>query len=263
MATTPRQNEKVQCEGCLKMISGHNMRAHMRLCKGVPSVENLIKENELLKQKIAQMDEKYTVIIADLEAENKKLNNMIITNSASPNSVNIHQPTINITNNNNFYVFDLNGKQRGLNMEKLRSFGDENIDYINKDLPLESILKQLYCNDDHLENKVISHEFLNLQWVLFKYKDHILSLNLGIDNDNFRVMCRLIVDNVQKLLNKEFTNADERHHAVLGLLNTMNKNVIEYSNRVGVKIAAEKLPIWNKEQFKKNGKQRVQEIHGA
>ena len=154
----------------------------------------------------------------------------------------------NITNVNHYYVLDKDGIRDGLDMTKLRTFGTENVDYIDKTKPLPTILMDIYMNDAHPENRVLSHEFLNLEWIMFRFKDHILRLHLEIDRDNFHIFYRMVCDNVEKLLGQTYDNADERYDAARQLLRAMDNEVLQLEKKVGLKKAFEMLPIWNREQ---------------
>lgn len=246
---------KKQCVGCNAMITAPNFAKHKRRCELYKKTGDYAESNMSMKDKMEQMSKK----IKELEIEKQehkiqleKANYKIefLEKQVSLLSTQPKQQINNFEITNNFYVMDANGLRNGLDMNKLRSFGSENIDYVDPSKPLPTILKNIYCNKDHLENQVLSHKYLNLQWILFKYEDHVLALNLGIDDDNMHVMVKLIVENVQRLLNKEFPNVEERWDAVRELLWQMNKEVDEMCDKLGNNIALDKLPIWNKDQFK-------------
>ena len=78
----------------------------------------------------------------------------------------------------------------------------------------------------------------------------MLRLNLGIDNENINVITKLIVDNAQKLFNKEFPNVEERYDAIRQLLQNMEDDVEDMIKEVGNNEALKRLPVWNKEQYK-------------
>ena len=143
---------------------------------------------------------------------------------------------------------DQDGLRNGLDLTKVRAFGNENVGYVDKTKPLPTILKDIYCNSEHPENRVISHEYLNLQWILIRYKDHILSLNLEHDRDKMHVMLKIVCDNVERLLGTKYENGDERIQATRELLRELDKEVRELEKDVGNKKAAMMLPIWNKKQ---------------
>ena len=243
---------KISCECCGKLISKNNMAIHRRKCKHTltkpqPTTEELLN---LLKQKDIEITkQKYE--IENLKLQVKNLNNELISNAKVVNNVK------NVNNNfqinidvNNYYVYDENGLRDGLDMTKVRSFGNENIEYIDPSKPLPTILKDMYCNKEHLENQVLSHQYLNMQWIIIKYEDHMLRLNLGIDNENINVITKLIVDNAQKLFNKEFPNVEERYDAIRQLLQNMEDDVEDMIKEVGNNEALKRLPVWNKEQYK-------------
>ena len=113
---------------------------------------------------------------------------------------------------------------------KLRTFGTENVDYIDKTKPQSTIMEDIYCDP---ENHVISHEFMNRQWITFLYKDHILRLHLDIDRDQFRVFFRLVCDNVKRLLGNKLENFEENTEAVHGLLRTLDGEVMALQRKIG------------------------------
>ena len=210
-----------------------------QICNQLTTCKNLVQEKDTQLQ---LKDYK----IENLELQIKHLNTQLL---CKPNVVN-NSTTNNIhLNVNHYYVLDSNGLREGLDMSKLRSFGDENVDYIDKTKPLPTILKEIYCNSEHPENRVLSHNYLNLQWMLFKCKDHILSLDLEHDRDKAFVMQRMVCDNVERLLGRKFENEDERMHAGRELLQTMDNEVRELEKTHGVKRAFKMLPLWNKGQF--------------
>lgn len=263
------KSAKIPCEICGKYISKNNMAVHKKKC--VNKIAN--PTNEFMQQMLniqkheyeKLLDEKEKMLckrINDLliyQEDNKRLQTEIdlmrknqlfaINNSQNAETINNTTNNNNINISNNYYVMDLDGNRSGLNMNKIRAFGDENIDYIDTSKPLLDILKQLYCNPDHLENKVISHAYLNLEWILFKYKDHILRLHLEHDRKNVSVLVRLICDNVQQRLGKEFKNHGERHDAVIQLLKEMDNDVNKLVWTLGTNDAKMHVPLWNKEQY--------------
>lgn len=257
--------EKIRCDGCGKSISKTNMSTHKKRCKHelVPDKLTYHDLEKALHEKNKVIDDsnkRYNNIesvLLQTEEENKRLkmeidlmkkHQLVATNQ---NAETIHNTTNNnnINISNNYYVMDLEGNRSGLNMNTIRAFGDENIDYIDTSKPLSDILKQLYCNPEHLENKVISHAYLNLEWILFKYKDHIMRLHLEHDRQNVSVLVRLICDNVQQRLGKEFKNHGERHDAVIQLLKEMDNDVNKLVSTLGAKDAKRHVPLWNKEQY--------------
>lgn len=249
-------NAKIECAGCGKLISKSNLAVHRKRCKNVllPNKKTYEQLESELKNKDKLINDQHTKLeqqqykIEALEQQVKFLSTQL--QCKEDNKPIVNNNTFNMDITNNFYVIDANGLRDGLDMTKLRCFGNENIDYVDSSKPLPTILKNIYCNKDHLENQVLSHQYLNLQWILFKYEDHILALNLGIDHDNLHVMVKLIVDNVQHLLQKEFPNGEERWDAVRQLLQEMDREVDDMCVRLGNQDAMDKLPIWNKAQVK-------------
>ena len=251
---TMDKTAKKPCDICGKEISRNNMAIHRKKCMLKTENPTAAYMNEMLerqKQKYENEIEKHKIEIEKQQYKISALEQQVKTLTTQlhyqkPSDI---KNTYNMDITNNFYVHNTDGIRIGLDMTKLRSFGKENIDYIDATKPLPTILMNIYCNENHLENQVLSHKYLNLQWILFKYEDYILSLNLGMDEENMHVMVKLIVENVQKLLNKEFPNVDERWDAVRSLLWAMNKKVDKMCDEIGNKAALKKLPIWNKDQL--------------
>ena len=245
-----------QCYMCKKMFSTPNMARHYKSCSQksshltpdemVEKIFELENKNTLILDEKNREIEKQGYMIEQLKIDLKKLHIQQITNnndhSTTTNNNNI---TMNI---NHYYVMDKDGLRDGLDLTKLRAFGDENVGYVDKTKPLPTILKDIYCNSEHPENRVISHEFLNLQWILFRYKDHILSLNLEHDRANMQVMRQIVCDNVERLLGTKFENGDERILATRELLRELDKEVRHLEKDVGLHNAKDMLPIWNKAQ---------------
>ena len=263
------KSTKIPCEICGKHISKNNMAVHKKKC--ATKIAN--PTNEFMQQMLNTQKHEYEKLLDEKEKmlckrtndlliyqeENKRLKieidvmkkHQLVATNNNQNAETIHNTTNNnnINISNNYYVMDLEGNRSGLNMNTIRAFGDENIDYIDTSKPLSDILKQLYCNPEHLENKVISHAYLNLEWILFKYKDHIMRLHLEHDRQNVSVLVRLICDNVQQRLGKEFKNHGERHDAVIQLLKEMDNDVNKLVSTLGAKDAKRHVPLWNKEQY--------------
>lgn len=251
------KHAKKPCDICGKEISRNNMSIHKKKCMNKIENPTAAHMNELLERQKQKYEneiqqhkieiEKQEYKISALEQQVKTLTTQLQCDRTPIVNNNTYNVDMDVTNH--FYVISADGLRDGLDMKKLRSFGSENIDYIDSSKPLPTILKNIYCNKDHLENQVLSHRYLNLQWILFKNDDHVLALNLGIDNDNMHVMVKLIVENVQHLLQKEFPNGEERWDAVRELLNEMNREVDDMRKRMGNTVALSKLPLWNKDQF--------------
>ena len=218
--------------------------------------ENLKEELEMKTLQIANLERRIALIqqenliqketIAMKDQEVARMMSLIATNNTTnDNSINHNNINVNI---NNYYVTDKDGIRDGLDMSKLRTFGTENVDYIDKTKPLPTILMDIYMNDAHPENRVLSHEFLNLEWIMFRFKDHILRLHLEIDRDNFHIFYRMVCDNVEKLLGQTYDNADERYDGAKQLLRAMDNEVLQLEKKVGLKKAFDMLPIWNRGQ---------------
>ena len=184
----------------------------------------------------------------ELQKVHTQYTNNTTTNNNDHSTNTTNHITNQITNINHYYVLDQNGMRDGLDLTKLRTFGNENVGYVDKTKPLPTILKDIYCNAEHPENRVISHEYLNLQWILFRCKDHIMSLNLEHDRDKMHVMLKIVCDNVERLLDTKFDNGDERILATRELLREMDNEVRHLEKDVGVKRAKEMIPIWHKAQ---------------
>ena len=255
-----------ECPGCKKWFSKENIAKHRRRCKECAALpqqltagdlkrlfdEEVLKNHHLerrlaISQQQVQI-QRETIVLK--EQENARLLTLVTTQSTTNNNTtNNNDHSNNITVNvNNYYVMDQDGLRDGLDMSKLRTLGTENVGYIDKTKPLPTILKDIYCNSEHPENRVISHQFLNLQWILFRYKDHILSLNLEHDRDKMHVMLKMVCDNVEQLLDTTFENGDERILATRELLREMDNEVRQLENHVGIQKAKAMIPIWNKGQ---------------
>ena len=205
-------------------------------------IANLERRIALIQQE--NLIQKETIAMKDQEVA--RMMSLIATNNTTnDNSINHNNINVNI---NNYYVTDKDGIRDGLDMSKLRTFGTENVDYIDKTKPLPTILMDIYMNDAHPENRVLSHEFLNLEWIMFRFKDHILRLHLEIDRDNFHIFYRMVCDNVEKLLGQTYDNADERYDGAKQLLRAMDNEVLQLEKKVGLKKAFDMLPIWNRGQ---------------
>ena len=175
-----------------------------------------------------------------------------------------HNTTNNTTNNNTiinnyYYVTDSGGNPQGLDMTKLRNFGEENVSYVDKTQPLPKILKDIYYNEDHMENRVISHQKANLQWMLFKCQDYLVRLNLEMNRESVPLMEDLVCNNVQKLLGKKF-DLRERRDAILELLAKFDDEARVLTDHIPDDDEADKqLPVWNRaqsEQYKEQHYQR-------
>ena len=137
----------------------------------------------------------------------------------------------------------------GFDMKQLRYIGTENVNYVDSEKPLSTILNLIYLHPDHLENRVLSHLYLNRQWIVFKYKNHFLSLHLEHDREYVYVMMQILCDNVETLLGRKYPNVQERLDATNQLLHAMDIEVEQLIHEVGNKVAYEMLPIWNKQQY--------------
>lgn len=266
MADIDNTKMKVQCVHCGKMISKKNISTHRKKFHSendqptyadLQDALNGAQQTIVAKDhKIAQQDQELQVHkeeIARYKDEVSRLSTLVTTGQCGT----VVNQVINNTTNNNinlnvnyYYVLDDEGMRKGLDLTKIRTFGTENVDYIDKTKPLPTIVKEIYCNSAHPENRVISHNYLNLQWVMFRFKDHVLSLNLEHDREKVGVMQKMVCDNVEKLLDQKFDNVEERMHAGRELLQAMDNDVRDIEKRIGVKKASEMIPIWNKDQLK-------------
>ena len=239
------RNAKIPCEACGKFISKSNMSVHRRKCTKEPEKPTYVElEQQLEIQKVENQKQQY-------EIEQLKLELKTVSQQGTHQNANtINNITNSVTNVNHYYVLDNKGVRDGLNMEKIRTFGTENVDYIDKSKPLTTILKDIYCNDEHPENKTISHEYLNLQWIMFRFNDHILSLNLEHDREKIYVMLNMVCKNVEALLGQSYENFDEKLHATRELLRGLDNEVRELEEKHGVKKAYTMLPVWNSDQVK-------------
>lgn len=271
--------DKVECVHCGKMISKKNISTHRKKFHSQndkPLYADLEEAVRVAQQDIVTKD--LTIMTHDrqlalakqvLTKKNEEINRykteiarLTTLVEAAPSISSTHNNTtnndnsnnninVNITNNNTYYIIDTNGIRDGLDMSKLRNFGEENVDYVDPTQPLPKILKDIYCNPDHMENKVIGHEYLNLQWILFKCKDHVLRLYLERDRGNVRDLVDVVCDNVQRLLGKKFDNDGERNDAVVQLLAELDGDIKKMMTEVGVAEANKRMPLWNRKQYEK------------
>lgn len=235
---------------CKKHYSSTNISKHYKICKGMQS-EQLKDQVKNLEKKLQEKDRDLTLKdyqIEQLKLELKTVSQQIITNNTNTNTNCTTNNTTNVTNVNHYYVLGADGLRDGLDLTKLRTFGTENVDYVDRSKPLPTILKDIYCNEAHPENRVLSHEFLNLQWIMFRYQDHILRLHLEMDRSEFVVFRKLVCDNVERLLGRKYENYEETYDATRELLRTMDNEVRALITQMGNKKALAKLPIWNPEQ---------------
>ena len=263
---------KIPCAFCGKMISKNNMSTHRKKFHSEndkPLYTDLeetirVQQGQLAAKDltIAKKDQEIQIQKEDyarLKEDHARLTTLVVsgkcgtTNNNTNNNTtnnNDHSTNITVNNVNHYYVLDANGVREGLDLTKLRTFGTENVDYVDKTKPLQTILKDIYCNEAHPENKVLPHEFLNLQWIMFRYQDHILRLHLEMDRSEFVVFRKLVCDNVERLLGQTYDNYDETYDATRQLLQTMDNDVRALIKDVGREKAVKKMPIWNPEQLK-------------
>ena len=192
------------------------------------SYADLLTKCKLLQEEVEQ----YKVEIEELKKTNNELS--IINSDNSVAKVDIDP--------NYFWVFDPNTKEKkGLDMNKVLSFGCENLDYVDSSRSLEHILKTVYCNDKHTENRVIHHMYLNEAWLVFKFKDHVL--RYFIDSDTIYLIDKMIIGNIERRLGLSFKDSEMRLNAIRALVMQLGLEV--RANKFG-----KTLPIWNNEQFK-------------
>ena len=244
---------KIACVACGKSITKSNMAAHKKRCKIISQEKNPLTYDEL-KNELTAYKEKFNEQeiknkIQHYEIENLKLQlENLKYQLKNKDDKNIINNNVNITNINNFYVFDSNGLRDGLDMHKLRHFGDENVDYVDKDAALWSIMNDIYFNDKHLENKTISFIYKNGQWIAFNMKEHILKLNLEFDNEKLYVMRDLLISNLSKLIGRKFENYHENEDATKLFLNKMINEMDSCIEKYGNDNV--KMPIWNEFMYK-------------
>ena len=263
-----------ECNLCKLNFSTTNFSKHYKICQqkhNVPTPEQLQDTiNQLKRQLEASKIEltKANYRIEELTKENQRLvgNNNKLVDAVASGSGSPPPPShqvINITNNtttdnsikkqvNNIhyhYVLDANGIRDGLDMKKLRNFGEEDVSYVDKTQPLPKILKDIYYNEDHMENRVISHEFPNREWMIFKCQDYLIRLHLETDRESVPLMEDLVCNNVQKLLGKKFETC-ERRDAIKELLSKFDDEARKLTK--GIEDEDEimkRLPIWNHAQY--------------
>ena len=263
--------EKIRCEDCGKHISKTNIATHKKRCKHqlVPEKKTYHELEKLLETQKNDLEK--SMVEKDLQLrkscdqnsrlmeENNRLKRQLealitqgpgnTTNNMTNNNTNCNNVTNNVTNvTNNYYVIDTQGLRDGLDMTKLRNFGEENVSYVDKTQPLPKILKDIYYNEDHMENRVISHQKANLQWMLFKCQDYLVRLNLEMNRESVPLMEDLVCDNVQKLLGKKF-DLRERRDAILELLAKFDDEARALTDHIPDDDEADKeLPVWNRAQ---------------
>ena len=254
-----------QCNLCKLNYSTTNFSKHYKSCQKKHGILSPVELQDLIIDLRKQLEDskieltKANYRIEELTNNNNKLVEAITAGKVSGSGMASEAPSqvVNITNGNvdnstttinNYYVLDANGIRDGIDMTKLRAFGDENVDYVDKTQPLTKILKDIYCNDDHLENRVVCHEFLNLEWILFKCKKYIVRLHLEPDRESVPLMVDMMCNNVQKLLGTTYENPEERADAVNQLLVELDKGVKKLIADVGLKEANNRMPVWNNAQ---------------
>lgn len=238
-------NKKI-CEGCQGLFTSSNISKHKKICDAYlnrPTYESLLAKVKQLERELAKANE---------TNEKLKKNGMVI-HGDQHNTSNSNCTTINNVTNvtNNYYVIDAQGLRDGLDMTKLRNFGEEDVSYVDKTQPLPNILKDIYYNKDHMENRVISHEYpCHREWMLFKCQDFLVRLHLETDRSNVPLMEDLVCDNVQKLLGKKF-DIHERRDAIVELLAKFDDERKELTEGVDEDEAYNRLPVWNRRQYEK------------
>ena len=263
--THDERKAKITCTRCSKQITRNNMSAHRKTCetKDITTYDQISNQLTTCKEQLKQTQ----AIVKEKELENEKqryeieqlklevqhmhtqyITNNNTTNNNTTNNTNDNRITVNV---NQYYVMDKHGMRDGLDMTKIRSFGTENVSYVDVTKPLPTILKDIYCNDLHPENKVLSHHYLNLQWILVRYKDHVVRLNLEHDRSNMHIILQMVCENVERLLGKEFKSTDERISGIQELLGAMDVEVRTLQKRVGNEKALQMLPVWNKRQYER------------
>lgn len=269
---------KKECLGCRKLITAPNFAKHKKRCKvfqELPSTieaaqinpDNLQDEINKLTQELHKKDEELQKRDEELEfvkRELQKANTMLQTRgNYIENQHNYNDIHIDVLNQ--FYVLDVNGIKNGLDLSMVKSIGTENVDYLKNMSPLpplQSLLKNIYASDEHVENRVLSHLYRNNQYIIMKYSDHFLIINLGNDKENFSVFQKKIMENMENIFGRTWDNFEEVRDAVQNLLwalngeNDQNKWVPE--SRPDFKLGEEegKCVIWNFNQFDNGLEQR-------
>lgn len=140
--------------------------------------------------------------------------------------------------NEGMWIVDDSGQKNGLDMQQVRTFTDEDWSYVDTSRSLCHILKSVYCNDDHPENRVLSHTYMNCARLAIKFEDYILIYL--IDPDTIQFLVTLLIDNIEKKICKKFPDEQERYHATYDLLMHLD---------VEVEKKKQPVPIWNSVQF--------------
>lgn len=231
-----------ECLGCGKHISYSYFSTHQKSCQAflaLPSNKELIeayKGTEKLKGRIEELEAELLKANTIIDHFRRNVyNNCTIDQSNTNNNYNVEMT-------NNYYVINCKtGEKDGLDMAKINSFGSENVDYIDKNKSLEFTLNQLYCDDNHPENRVISHAYLNNEWLLIKLTNERV-LRYHINEDTMHIFRDTIINHVEKICETKW-GVEEKNRAIKGLIANLSKEVEtrKYKN----------LPIWNHIQYDK------------
>ena len=244
--------EPKECVGCGKFISYAYFSTHQKNCKdfkSLPSKKILVenfKNTKHFRDKIDELNFKNNDLKKKLLEANETINKLkeTVTNVTTNTNCNIQNNNITINCNNNYYVINCQtGEREGLDISKINYFGNESIDYINKNQSLDFILKDLYFNDDHPENKVISMAYPNCEWILILLSDKILRYR--IQPESIHKLRDFIIKRVEEISNKEYC-VEDKNRAIKTFLS-------ELTNEINTKELKEhELPIWNRKQYMKS-----------
>lgn len=231
-----------QCVGCGKFISYKGFSTHQKSCKEyqeLPSEKELVetyRNTKYFRDKIIELEQK----LLEANSTISKLKTNITNNTNNTNCNNITNNNIN----NNYYVMNFNtGEKNGLDLDKINSFGHENTAYIDKNKSLEYNLKELYCNDDHPENRIISHCYLNLEWLVIKLTNNRV-LRYHINSETMHICRDFIIKRVEEICENTY-NIEDKNRAIKSLISKLTDEVKTKN------LKEHELPIWNKEQYNK------------
>ena len=232
-----------ECLGCGKLISYSYFSAHQKSCQAflaLPSPKELVesyKDTDKLRKRVEELEAE--LLKANTAIENFRSN---VYNNCTIDQSNTNNTNLNIEMTNNYYVINCNtGEKDGLDMKKINSFGYENVDYIEKNKSLEFTLNKIYCNEDHPENRIISHAYLNNEWLLIKLTNERV-LRYHINEDTMHIFRDTIINNVERICETKW-GVEEKNRAIKGLISNLSKEVEtgKYKH----------LPIWNNRQYNK------------
>ena len=173
---------KKNCEYCNTEMWASNLPRHQRVCPKKESfelkqeLEETAEKNQQLLKEVEELKRSQTVINNHYGDNHNQTNN--IQNNVENNIENKNE-TFMQKNIYNCHRKDKDGQVTGLNMDKLKSFGYENWNYIDKSkTPLE-ILMDLYAHPDHPENYLVTYNEPQKFCLLVKFPQEVRSFPLN------------------------------------------------------------------------------------